>query len=177
MSFAHEHIRTFRKTELGLILFVAILVSVVVYLLNFLIDPTFLFLGSLIVLVFGLNFLVHIIKKTGVVMLFFILISLFTLFINDIGIVGWKKIIVFLIAGLIFELSFLFLKIHVHNIPFDIVVGTSFSLLSIPLTTAFFLSPSLASSFPQSLLNVLSLAFVVGLITSVVASLLWHHFE
>jgi len=177
MSFAHEHIQKIKTKEFILIVVVAVVISALLYLNNFFFGDHFVYIISLALIVLGMNFIVYTIRKSGVATLFYLLTALFTFFIAEVGIFGWKKIMVFFIAGVIFELIFLILKIELHNLTLDVIIGTSFSMVSIPLTTAFLLSSGLASSFPLVLINWLVLTFVVGLVAAVITSLIWHEIK
>ena len=124
-----------------------------------------------------MNTCVYLIKKTGIAALFYVLTAIFTFWINDISVGGGNKILTFFLAGLVFEIIFLFLKVKVHNIPLDMIIGTSISTASMVIITAFVLSKDLAWSFPLGLLNLVLLAFAVGLIASTVTFLIWHNVE
>lgn len=174
---AHEHIQMIRPKSIIFTLIVAVITALLIFLSNLFFSPTASFIISLIFLVAGMNFVVYLIKKVGIATLFYVFTAILTFWINDIGVLGWKKILVFFFAGLIFEIIFLFLKLHLHNVQLDMVVGTSLSAASISLFMAFALSEGLASSFPIGLLNLIILAMAVGLGASVVTFLLWHNIE
>jgi len=174
---AHEHVQRIRLKEFIFVVIVAIIISFILFIGNFFLSPTFSFITSLIFLVVGMNICIYLIKKTGIATLFYVLTAILTFWLHDIGVVGGYKILTFFFAGLIFEGIFLFLKLHVHNVPLDMIIGTSLSTASISLITGFALSEGLARSFPVELLNLILLAFAVGLIAATVTFLIWHSVE
>lgn len=170
---AHEHFQKIKLKELVFIPIVAGIVSLFIFLNNLLFDPSLVLIISLFLLVLGMNLVVYLAKKSGTAVIFYLFTSFFTFSIGDIGILGWKKILAFVIAGILFEIIFLLLKLEIHSLPLDMIIGTSLSIASLPLVSAFLLSAGLASSFPLALINLIVLAFAVGLIASVITFLLW----
>ncbi len=174
---AHEHIQLIRLKSLIFTLVIASIISLLIFASNLFFSPTTSFMVSLALMVIGMNFTVYLIKKAGIATLFYVFTAVLTFWIDDIGVLGWEKIITFFFAGLIFEIIFLLLKVRVHNVPLDMIIGASLSTASISLITAFALSEGLASSFPVELINLILLAFAVGLIASTVIFLIWHQVE
>lgn len=174
---AHEHIQMISMKEIVISAVIALIASFFILLGNTIFAPSFSFLATLIFLVIGMNFAVYLIKKTGIATLFYVLTAIMTFHLDDIGVFGMKKILVFFLAGLLFEAGFLFFKLHIHSLPLDMLIGTSLSTTSIPLLTAFSLSPGLASSFPVGLFNLMLLALAVGLVASVLAAIIWYDVE
>ena len=166
-----------KRKELAVIFAVSLLIGAAIHIGNFYLTPAGIFFFSLLLIVTGLNIVAYLMPWVGRGSLFLFLIALFTFPSDDIGVTSLSKVIVFLLAGLTFELSFMYLKLHLHSIPLDIVVGSSLAMAVLPLSSAFFLSPSLASSFPPELWNLTLLAFSIGLGTSVLMSLLWEFTE
>jgi hypothetical protein len=171
----HELLHRIKFKEIRFILLAAVLISILIFAASFYFNPSILFIVSLALLVFGMNFLVYLIKKSGVAFIFYILVGIFTFSINDIGIFGWKKVLVFALSALIFETIFLFLKLHLHNVPLDMIIGSSLSTATISILLGFFLSLVLASSFPIALLNLILLSFAIGLFSSVLTFIIWHN--
>lgn len=174
---AYEHIQTIKLKEMIFVLIVAALISLLLFISYLIFSPTVSFIFSLAFLVLGMNFCVYLIKKTGIATIFYFLTAIFTSHLNDIGALGGQKIFTFFLAGLIFEVIFIFLKAHLHNIPLDMIIGTSLSTASIALITAFALSEGLASSFPLALINYILMALAVGLAASIIVFLIWHNIE
>ena len=174
---AHEHILKIPLKDFFIVLIFSVIFSAFMYVGHYLFTPAYSFLISLGLLVFGFNSLVYLTNKSGIAAIFSALTALFTFNLGDLGIIGGQRIIVFILSALVFEFFFLFLKLHIHNVPLDIVLGTSFSLASLPLFIAFFLSPTLASSFPVALINLILSAFAVGLLASSIVFLIWHEVE
>ena len=81
--------------------------------------------------------------------------------------------VTFGVAGLLFEFLFLMLKLEIHYLPLDILLGTALSTASIPLSTLFLLSTEMAATNGRAVMNILLLSFCVGLIGAVIAFLIW----
>lgn len=179
---AHEHIQKIKLKELVSIILISVVTSLLIFLNNYLMnnyffDPSYIFIVSLALLVLGMNLSVYLIKKVGVSTLFYLIAAILTISITDLGITGWNKILVFAVAGILFGGPFLFLKLHLHYLPLDMIIGTIISTASIPLTAAFLLSSGLASSFPLTLINIILVAAAVGLAASIIAFFIWHSIQ
>lgn len=172
----HENVAWVTRREVVLNLIVALFVSLLLYVANQLFAHSTLYILSVILLVLGMNFVVYVSRKIGLVSLYMFLVSILTNTLPEIGVVGFPKIVVLFVAALIFEGIFLFLKIHIHNIPLDIVVGTSIAMASIPFTTALFISLNVAT-LSIALFNFMLLSLAVGLAASTVMFLIWHNIE
>ena len=174
---AHEHIRPIKIKDFFFVGMIVIITSLFLFVGNFIFPPTHSFIISLFFIVCGMNLTVYLTKKTGIAALFYVLTAIFTFPLNDLGVVGGGKLLTLFFAAFVFEIIFLFLKFHFHSIPLDMIIGTSLSIASIPLISAFSLSLELASSFPTALLNFILLAFSVGLGSSVIMFVIWHYIE
>ena len=174
---ALEEIRSFGLKDIYFLIIIALIISLFQYLAVYLFNPSIAFIISLSVIAIGINCVILILRRSGVAGIFLVLNSLITLFLNDIGLIGFSKVIVFLLVGAIFELIYLFLKGHIHNIPLDLFFGTSISMANIPIFVAYILSPNLAASFPIALLNLMVIAFVTGLAASLIVFVVWGLFE
>ena len=95
---------------------------------------------SLLFLTMVMSLIVHFVRKAGTSTLFYFFSALFTYNINNFGIIGSDKLIVFLLAGVLFEILFLIFRLEIRNIQIDIVLGTAFSSMSIPLIIGLLLS-------------------------------------
>ena len=114
-----------------------------------------------------------VVRKAGTATLISTLSALFS-FSNGIFIAtGWNKVVTFGVAGLLFEFLFLMLKLEIHYLPLDILLGTALSTASIPLSTLFLLSTEMAATNGRAVMNILLLSFCVGLIGAVIAFLIW----
>ncbi len=171
---AEEQLRTLRLKDAVLIAVLACAAAVFIYILEMSLSPAVLYYVFVAVFIFAMNCAVYILKKAGVALLFSVSFAVLTFGVDDIGIFGWKKVVVFLIAALIFEAAFLVLKLRLHSVPVDVVVGSALMLAALPLLAAFALSPSVVFSFPVALLNLVLVSFVAGLVASLVGFLLWH---
>jgi len=115
------------------------------------------------------------IRKIGAVTLFYLLGALITVRINNLGDLGWNKVIILVVAGIVFELFFLWLKIKIKNIPLDVVLGAAFSNASIPFTMLL-LIPSKKELMPY-VINFALMAFIIGIMGAITAFLIWYNIK
>jgi len=174
---AYEHFRKFLLKEILLIIAMAGITAAVILLAVTHTRPYLAIIISLAAGVVGMNLVVHALHKSGSALLFYFILALFTLPLDDLGVTGWDKIWVYLLAGVSFELIFMLLKIKIHNIPLDVVIGTSFSTLLIVFFSAAVILARIPDQFPLDLINLLIVAFFVGLAFSTLAFIFWFIFS
>lgn len=174
MVFAVENIKKIKPKEILFIFTVSLITSVFIYLNQWMFSSTISLIISLIFIAIGINLLVNILKKSGVAIIFNLFVGILTFNQIDLGFIGFKKILILVLAGLVFEIAFLVLKLHIFSIPLDLVIGTSISFASIYLIAGFILSANLASNFPTEMINLILLTFLVGLFGSFLAYLIWN---
>lgn len=171
---AIESFKRFKIMDIIAILALAGLWFLLSFLLNKFLGPQFSYIWSLLIATILMSFTVHLVRKAGSATLFYGIGALFTYSINDLGATGLNKLIVLVIAGIIFELIFLIFKIEVKNIQVDIIAGTAISAATIPVTTGLLLSSNVALSMITLLINLILLSFLVGLAGSVISFLIWY---
>lgn len=116
-----------------------------------------------------------VVRKAGTATGFALLSALLSFPALTIGISGWEKVLALSIAGVLFELVFLTLKIEVSLIPLDVVVGAAIATASIPVTSMLLLAPGIAIANGYAMMNIGLLGFTTGMIGAVLAFLLWHN--
>jgi hypothetical protein len=168
---AVESFKAFKPKDIGAIAVLAGLLSLIIYLL----DKVAFDNAIALLLTFGffVTFTTLLIRKAGTATLFFAIVTALTLNIASFGVDGVSKIIVMILAGLVFELTFLILKIELKNIPLDVIVGAALSTASIPLLAGLVASTEIVQSLMTNFLNLIILGFVSGLAGSIIAFLLW----
>ena len=112
-------------------------------------------------------------RKFGAAVLIYLMGGIFGYAIPELGVVGLEKIYVLLIAGIIFELAFLILRIELKDIQIDIALGSALSAASIPLSTSILLSWKIALSMLTSMINLVLASFFIGLMGAVISFMLW----
>jgi len=172
---AIESFRKFRKIDLIAIVALVFIWSVISYFINLLNTPlTFMF--SLFVTTMFIVFTAFFIRKAGAVTLFYLFGALITIPVNNLGGLGWNKVIVFVIAGIIFELFFLLLKTEIKNIPLDVVLGAAFSNASIPFTILFLLIKT-KTDLMLYVVNFALMTFIIGVMGAIIMILIWYHIK
>ncbi|MBI4151218.1 hypothetical protein HY492_03765 [Candidatus Woesearchaeota archaeon] len=136
--------------------------------------PATSFIASVSTLALGMNLCTRITKRIGAATLFFLLSALLTFGLSDTGATGWQKLVSYLLAGIVFELAFLLLNLNIGSVWLAMALGTGIAIASIPLSTAFLLSRTLATSFPLELLNLIAIAGTVGIVASALSAIAWH---
>lgn len=169
-----ESLRKFRKIDLLAIITLVFLWSVITYAVN-LPNTQLSFMLSLFITTIFMAFTALFIRKTGAVTLFYLLCALVTVRLNNLGGLGWNKLIVLVTAGIIFELFFLLLKIEIKNIPLDVILGAGFSMASMPFTILL-LIPATKEIMPY-VWNFAIMAFIAGVAGAITAFLLWYNIK
>jgi hypothetical protein len=170
---AYEHFKKFTYKEIVLGVIFALFSSLILFLSVSFSNPYVAIIISLASGVIFMNLFVYLTQKSGSALLFYFLLGLFTINIDDLGISGWEKVGAYVFAGLIFEIIFLVLKFTIYNLPVDMILGTSFSTASIVL----FSSILIVFGFPSlslKLTNLIIIAFFTGLFFSTFTFLIWY---
>ncbi len=168
-----DNFRKFRKLDIVAIIMLVFLWSIIVYLVN-LRDNYSAFMISLFVTAMFIAFTGFLIRKTGTVILFCLLIALVSVRINDFLGLEWNNILALGVAGIVFEAFFLLLSLEIKNIPFDVVLGTGFAVASVPFSMLFLVEERVAGII-YSAWNFALTAFIIGIIGAFVIFLVWHH--
>lgn len=171
---AIESFKRFRKIDLlaiGALVFTWFVITYFISLPN----TQLTFMLSLFVTTMFVVFTALFIRKIGAVTLFYLLGALITVPINNLGGLGWNKVIILVIAGIIFELFFLLLKIEIKNISLDVVLGAGFSNASIPFTMLLLIKTKTA--LMPYVLNFALMAFIVGVMAAIITFLIWYHIK
>jgi hypothetical protein len=165
----------FKRTQLKEYIFSILLVvpfALILIFSSFFLSPMILLIVSLTLFCFGINFLVRNVSKIGVYLLFFFTYAILTINISELGIIGIKKILAFIIGGVIFELIVLSLR---KKVKLKSVLGTVLSVTILPFVAALLISPGLAITFPIELISLILLLLLVSLVSSLVYIILWHY--
>ncbi len=172
---AIESFRRFRIIDVIIIIVLSSIWTLSNILISQRLNPQASFIFSLLVLVLLMSFTIHLIRKAGSATFFYAVAGLMTYSTNDFGVIGLEKVIAFIIAGLIFELVFLLLRLELKSIQIDIIFGSGLSAASIPFFTAFFVSLNSLLTLFNQVLNLMLLAFFVGIAGSVISFLIWYN--
>lgn len=174
---AIESFKKYHSWDFIAIALFAILWAGLSYIFDAYLNPQLSFLITLFTITLLMSFIVHLVRKAGAATLFYGLCAIFTISLSDFGVTGSRKILALLIAGIIFELAFLILKLELKNIQLDIILGTGLSAAVIPLVMAIQLSWTITVERFVPLLNVILVSFVVGVIGALVSFLIWYKFK
>lgn len=169
-----ESFRKFRKIDLIAIIVLTILWAFVTWLIN-IPDSQFTFFLSLFVTTMFMSFTSLLIRKFFAVTLFYIFGAIITIPINNLGGLGIYKVPILFIAGIIFELFFLLLRVKIKLVPLDVVLGAAFSNFSIPFTMLLFVSA--ARDLMPFVWNFALISFIVGIMASIATFLVWYNIK
>ena len=117
------------------------------------------------------SFVALFVRRMGSITTFFALAGLLTFWSNNFG-VGWEKVIILVVAGLIFEISFLLIKLKIKSVSIDVVLGAAFSNLAIPILILVFIETK-ALELLQYAFNFAATAFIIGIMGAVIAYMVW----
>ncbi|OYT32872.1 hypothetical protein DRJ22_02650 [Candidatus Woesearchaeota archaeon] len=121
-----------------------------------------------------MSFTVLLVRKAGTSSLFYLIGGILNWKIDTLGATGLNQLISLAVAGIIFELVFLILKLEIKSVQIDILTGTAISAATIPITNALLLSPIIAKNMMIALINITLIGFFSGLIGGVISFLIWH---
>ena len=169
-----ESFRKLRKIDLIAIAVLALFWAFITWLIN-IPDNQFTFFLSLFVTTMLMAFTALLIRRVGAVTLFYLFGAIITIPINNFGGLGIYKVPILLIAGIIFELFFLLLKIKIKNIPLDVVLGAAFSNFSIPFAMLLFVEAT--RELMPFAWNFALMAFVIGVMGAILAFLIWYNIK
>ncbi|HLC74660.1 MAG TPA: hypothetical protein VJH88_02260 [Candidatus Nanoarchaeia archaeon] len=166
-----SNVYLFSLRELLFVLVTALITSGVMYLSYHLFPLQSHFLVSLSLLVFGVWFILSFFHDYGRALTFFTAVGFFTLPLNDFGATGFGKIVMFALAGVVFECVLFFFAERCRMLVFARASASVISSALLPLLSALVLSPaSILTSF-QEILNLVALASVTALVVSFISSL------
>ena len=118
---------------------------------------------------------VLLLRRAGTATLWYLCCAIFSFNISNFGFIeGWKKLLIFAIAGIIFELVSLLFHLEIGFIPGNIIMGAILSNMSIPAALLLFM-PGVQSSIAIPLLNFTIGLAIIGLVGSMISFILWHH--
>ncbi len=160
-----------RKREIVATTLIGLLVSLLIFVTTTFFSPVVAFYGSLLLFAVGINCLYYLLRKEGLVPLFFVVVGLATRSLDDFGIFGWKKVLVLLLSGLVFD--FLALFFHRQSVDRSPILTVAFSVACIPGLVVLIISSTLTMASLFQISNLVFVSFLVGLLTSVVVSLIW----
>ena len=166
-----ETFRKYRKTDFIAIIILAFIWALITFIVN-LPDTQFSFFLSLFITSIFAVFTALLIRKFFAVTLFYLFGAIITIPINNLGGLGIYKVPILFIAGLIFELFFLLLKIEIRNIPLDVVLGAAFSNFSIPFAMLMFASST--RELIPFVWNFALTAFIIGVMGAIISFLIWY---
>jgi len=169
-----ESLKRFRMIDLLVIFGLVVIWAIITSLIN-IPNTSGTFMLSLLVTTLFMTFTALLIRKFLAVTLFYLLGALITIPFNNLGGLGLYKIPILLMAGVIFELFFLLMRIEIKNIPLDVVLGAGFSNASIPWTIFLFTQSS--TNLMPYLINFSLSAFLVGIIGALISFLIWFNIK
>ncbi|MEK6984264.1 MAG: hypothetical protein AABX33_06845 [Nanoarchaeota archaeon] len=169
-----ESFRKLRKIDLIATIVSAIVWAFATWLIN-IPDTQFTFFLSLFMTTMFMAFTALLIRRIGAVTLFYLIGAIITIPIDNLGGLGLYKIPILFIAGIIFELFFILLKLKIKLIPLDVVLGAAFSNFSIPFTMLLFVSAT--RELMPFVWNFALMAFIIGIMGSIVTFLIWYNIK
>jgi hypothetical protein len=172
-----ENIRGLRILDLGVVLAFAFMWFILDILFENIFSVDLFYVFSLGVFMMFVSFCVNLFKKFGIGFLFFVFSGFISYRVNDFGVIGIDKMLVFIFAGVLFEVVFLLFRLEVKNIPLDVVLASSLSAASIPFFIELVLVKGFILGLVNALINLVLLSFLVGLVGSVIGFLIWYLFR
>lgn len=160
-------LKMIKGTELLFLGILVLLEVLIIFFLSRILLPSRMIILSLALIALSINLIHGLEMGLGRITGYLFLLAVFSFNLSDIGILGVGKILTFLLTGLMVEVVYWALSHQGEGLA--AIASTGLATLLIPLGSAFFISPSLASTFPLSLVNLC----LVGLIVGIVISSVW----
>lgn len=163
---ATECFKKFGKIDLLILIILSLSCSFLIWLIDKM--PHFLFylILNVFVIAFFMSFAALLLEKSFSAILFYFLVALFTYNTPSLAFVGMYKLMIFLYAGLIFEIFFLIFKFEIQSVPADVIFGAAVANASIPAIFHILQSFSIPVPASYSLLNLGFLFFFVAMASS-----------
>jgi hypothetical protein len=167
-----ESFRKFRKIDFVAIIILAVVWAFVTWIIN-IPDNQLTFFLSLFATTMFMAFTALLIRKFLAVTLFYLIGAIITIPVNNLGGLGFYKVPVLFIAGIIFELFFILLKTKIKLIPLNIILGAAVSNFSIPFSIALFAGTT--EELMPFVWNFAFTALIIGIMASIVSFLIWYN--
>jgi len=169
-----ESITRLRKIDLIAIVVLAVLWAIITTLIN-IPNTQLTFMISLLITVMFATFTALLVRKITAVILFYFIGSIITVSFNNL-IEGYLKILILVIAGIVFELVIILgKKIKHSNIPFNLILAAGLSTASIPWTILLLVQSS--KDLLPSVINLSLSSFLIGIIGSLLSYLIWYNIK
>jgi len=172
-----ESFTRFRRFDLLAILILALTAGVLSLITNNTMEPQYAFIVSLLIITTFMSFTVYLVRRAGTAILFFAIVALLSYPITNLGISIANKVLVLIITGVLFELFFLLFTHVVRHTQINIILSTAISTASIPITTLILMSYHIPVDIIPIVLNLVLIAFFVGIAGSVISFLIWYHLK
>ncbi|MBI4447717.1 hypothetical protein HY643_01945 [Candidatus Woesearchaeota archaeon] len=170
-----ETIKHYTFIDFLIILLIVVMWKILQLVANYLFSEAGL-IANFILLGIMLSFTSLLVRKSGAVIILSA-ISAPLINLGGIGIFGWKNFFVMLIAAIIFELSAFLARLELKRASLGIVIGSGLANTSIVFFATIFTSIQIMSSMAANLINLMIVAFLCGIIGSLISFLGWHLVE
>lgn len=168
-----KNFKKFTKRDYVAIMVLLLLWAAISYLSDLYCPPQASYIVFLAIMsIFG-SFMAYLIRKIGIVTLFYTLGAFFMMKFDGLGLFGQNKLTALFIAGIAFDLLLLFLKTEAKNSAKHIVIGTVFSTALLPVITAYILSGSFKAVMTSQIINMILLSAGIALAGSFLSLLVW----
>jgi hypothetical protein len=158
--------------DLLLILVITVILATLEFVFSS-IGPKELFLLALSLLLVGANLVNIVIKKTGSMLIFFILFATGTYFINDFGLTGTNKVVALLFVGLFYEITSLVIKFSGRSNTFSNYISLLLATPAILILVSLFTSSNFAFTLPDILINLLLSTLLISFVITTIFIILW----
>ena len=162
--------------DISAVITLSIIWAALSYGANLIFNPQSSYVVLLFVLSLSACYVAFLVRKTGIVSLFYLLSVLLTFNMNTLITSGQTKLFSFLLTGLIFDLILFLMKTE-ENKPRDVIIAASISTALFPVIVASILSTGSFVTIISSTLNLALLSLLIGIASSLTAYLIWMQFR
>ena len=169
---AAESIREFRTADIAALFVLACLQSLFTYPFEEVFREYF-FLWSILVWVFLVAFGAQLTKRAGSAVILSVMSSILTWGVDDLGVHGWRRLIIFVLSALVFEIVFIILKVEYKNVSFDVIAASALAGASIPLMMILVMSPQVGLNMGYDSVNLSLASLFAGIVGATLSFILW----
>jgi hypothetical protein len=156
-------------------LFISVTASAFIYAGNILFDSSISFITSLTAISVAGIIGILIVPNRWTPLVIYLTISILTLYVNDLGLVGLAKSSVITASGIIFAAVYTILNYGGVRKTLRFYISSAMSISSLPFISAIVISPSSVKNLPVELVNLGLLGVLSAIIGLGISFVLWYY--
>ena len=115
------------------------------------------------------------IRRAGAALLFYLAWGIMTINSGNLGSSGLYRMVILIVSGIVFELTFAILEMEIRNIPLGIIIGAALSNFSMPFSMLLLIKST--NGLMPFVLNFAVTSLIIGVMGSVSSFLVWYNLK